>query len=67
MKNVFTDMEARLTASTYVVGDNFSVADITLLVTVDFAAKAIDLSLPQEHVALRRWHASVSARPSASA
>jgi hypothetical protein len=39
----------------YVAGEQFSVADITLLVTIGFAAKAIDLALPGEHLALRRW------------
>ncbi|MBB3178798.1 glutathione S-transferase family protein [Variovorax sp. Sphag1AA] len=65
--NLFNDMNARLTKSIYVAGDTFSVADITLLVTIDFAAKAIDLPIPNSLVALRRWHASVSGRPSASA
>jgi len=37
------------------------------LVTVDFAAKAINFPLPDEHEALKRWYELVSKRPSASA
>ena len=51
----------------YVAGEQFSVADITLLVTIGFAAKAIDLALPGEHLALRRWYDRVSRRSSTSA
>ncbi|MBV8467090.1 MAG: glutathione S-transferase [Burkholderiales bacterium] len=67
VKNLFWDLNAHLTQSTYVAGDDFSVADITLLVTVDFAAKAIDLPIPEELGALRRWYDAVSGRPSAAA
>jgi glutathione S-transferase len=67
VKNLFADMDARLANSTYVVSETFSVADITLLATVDFAAKAIDLEIPEDYAALRRWYASVSSRPSTPA
>ncbi len=40
--------------------------DITALVTVDFA-KALELSAPADHAALKRWYESVSSRPSAAA
>jgi glutathione S-transferase len=36
------------------------------LVTVDFAAKAMSFSAPDEHIALRRWFDKVSNRPSAA-
>jgi glutathione S-transferase len=45
----------------------FSVADITAVVTVDFATKAADLPIANEHTALKRWHDSVSARASMGA
>jgi len=67
VKNLFFDVNARLAHSSYVVGEDFSVADITLLVTVDFAAKAIDVPIPDEFSALRRWYDAVSSRPSATA
>jgi glutathione S-transferase len=67
VKNLFADMDARLTESAHVAGEQFSVADITLLVTVDFAAKAIGLAISDEQLALRRWYERVSQRPSTSA
>jgi glutathione S-transferase len=50
----------------YMAGDRFSVADITALCAVDFM-KVVRLSLGEGHANLRRWHAEMSARPSASA
>jgi len=50
----------------YVVGDHFSVADITGLVAIDFM-KPAHLTVPEVFTEVRRWHAHVSARPSARA
>jgi len=50
----------------FVAGDRYSAADITALVTVDFA-KALELSVPADHTALKRWYEAVSSRPSATA
>jgi glutathione S-transferase len=47
-----------------VAGDEFSVADITAVVTVDFATKAAGLPMADEHTALKRWYGCVSARAS---
>jgi glutathione S-transferase len=55
-----------LAQSEFVAGRRYSVADITALVTVDFASRA-KLPVPDNHSHLRRWHAQVSARPSAKA
>ncbi len=66
-KNFFADLNERLSQAPFVAGDHFSAADITALVTVDFAAKAINLPLAAEHVSLKRWHDAVSSRPSAAA
>ena len=62
----FERMDARLAQSEYVAGDRYTIADITALVTVDFAAMA-KLTVPESHPHLRRWHALASARPSAKA
>jgi glutathione S-transferase len=67
VKNFLADLDARLTEVPFVAGEHYSIADITALVTVDFAAKAINLPLPEQHVALKRWYDLVSKRPSASA
>src|SRR5882757_1858237 len=67
LKNFLADLDARLTEVPFVAGEHYSIADITALVTVDFAAKAINFPLPDEHEALKRWYDLVSKRPSASA
>jgi glutathione S-transferase len=59
-------LDAELKDHLYVVGDHFTVADITGLVAVDFMRPA-RLVLPDEFVNVRRWHGLVSARPSAAA
>jgi glutathione S-transferase len=50
----------------YAAGDDYSVADITGLVAIDFM-KVAKLDLPEECANVRRWHAQVAARPSARA
>src|SRR5215475_15227070 len=50
----------------FIVSDHFTVADITGLVSVDFM-KPAKIEMPESFVYLRRWHAQVSARPSAQA
>jgi glutathione S-transferase len=50
----------------FIVSDHFTVADITGLVSVDFM-KPAKIEMPEGLVNLRRWHAQVSARPSAQA
>jgi glutathione S-transferase len=50
----------------FIVSDHFTVADITGLVSVDFMRPA-KIEMPESLVNLRRWHAQVSARPSALA
>jgi glutathione S-transferase len=66
VSNFLADLNKRLEEATFVAGEQFSAADITALVTIDFA-RALDLSVPQEHRALIRWKDAVSARPSISA
>jgi glutathione S-transferase len=65
-KNFLADLNERLEQVPFVAGEQFSAADITALVTIDFA-KTLDISVPKGHRALTRWYAAVSARPSASA
>ena len=50
----------------FIAGDTFTVADITGLVAIDFM-KPAKLAVPDELKHLKRWHAEISARPSASA
>ncbi|WP_213762962.1 glutathione S-transferase [Caballeronia sp. dw_19] len=65
--NFFSDFNVRLETVRFVAGDEFSAADITTLVTVDFATNALKMPIPAEHAAFRRWYDEVSARPSATA
>jgi glutathione S-transferase len=67
VKNFFADLDARLKELPFVAGERYSIADITAMVTVDFAAKGINFVVPGEHVALKRWYDHVSKRPSATA
>ena len=62
--NFYSDFDARLEDVPFVAGSTFSAADITMLVTVDFATKAFDMPLPSEREALRRWYEMISLRPS---
>jgi glutathione S-transferase len=66
VKNFFADLNERLGQVPFVAGERYSAADITALVTVDFA-KALELSVSPEDVALKRWYEVVSKRPSAAA
>lgn len=59
-------LDAQLADHPFIAGDAFSIADITALVTVDFL-KPARLSVPDELVHLKRWHAEVSQRSSAGA
>lgn len=55
-------LDSELADREFVAGDVFTVADITALITVDFAGW-IKVALPEGADNLRRWHEAVSARP----
>jgi glutathione S-transferase len=57
-------LETRLGDSDYVGGDTYSVADITALIAIDFAARQ-KVGIPETYTHLKRWYDQVSARPSA--
>lgn len=60
-------LDAHLAKQNFLVDDYFSMADIAALVAIDFGI-ATRLPDPREdHPALARWHATMSARPSAAA
>lgn len=65
--NFYSDLDARLKSVDFVAGDRFSAADITALVTVDFATRAFNMPVPEDANAVRRWYTAVSARSSAGA
>ena len=59
-------LDSELQARRYVAGDQFSVADITGLVAIDFL-KPAKLNVPAELTNVVRWHTEISGRPSAAA
>ncbi|MBI3705102.1 MAG: glutathione S-transferase [Rhizobiales bacterium] len=59
-------LDGELATREFIAGDRYSVADITALVTVDFL-KPAKIPLPEGLANVARWHAAVSARPSAKA
>jgi glutathione S-transferase len=66
VQHFFTWLDAQLAKNEFICGPRFTIADISGMVAVDFAAWT--KLKPPEHMAhLRRWHAAVSARPSAKA
>ena len=67
VQRFYERLNEALGESEYVAGDAFTIADITALCTIDFAAGAARLPIPEHCENLKRWHAAVSARPSAAA
>lgn len=59
-------LDERLGESTYVAGEAFTIADISAMVGVDFAA-AVKVASIEGYGNIERWYKAVSARPSASA
>ena len=58
-------VESMIGSQKYIAGDEFSVADIDLLVVVDFA-NWIKLGLSESAKNSKRWYEAVSQRPSAN-
>jgi glutathione S-transferase len=59
-------LERELGNREFIAGERYSVADITALVAIDFM-KPAKLAIPEGLANVKRWHATVSARPSATA
>ncbi len=56
VRHILPELDAHLATSAWVAGDNFTVADIDLLVTVDFLAW-IKESVPEHCPHLKNWYA----------
>ena len=67
VRRFYQRLNEDLGQSEFVAGDAFSIADITALCVIDFAAGAARLPIPDDCENLKRWHGAVSARPSAAA
>jgi glutathione S-transferase len=57
-------LDGQLRTREWIAGDAYSFADVTGLVTIDFA-RAAKMAGAEERPAVMRWHAAASARPSA--
>ena len=66
VKQFFYRLDRQLSANDFVAGERFSVADITAMVTSDFAAR-LDIPIPEDTAHTRRWYESVATRPSYAA
>lgn len=62
----YAKLDEHLADNEYIAGDRYSIADITAMISVDFGSWA-KVTLPEDAQHLRRWHDSVSSRPSATA
>jgi glutathione S-transferase len=59
-------LDRELATREFIAGDRYTVADITMQVAIDFM-KPGRLAMPEGVSNVKRWHAAVSARPSAAA
>ncbi len=62
----FAWLDAALADREYLAGDAYSVADITAMISVDFA-RVVGMKVGDDWPNLSRWHAAVASRPSAKA
>jgi glutathione S-transferase len=62
----FRRLDDRLSSSAFLAGQDFSIADITAMVSVDFAGW-MKIVPPTEQAHLHRWLSAVRSRPSAQA
>lgn len=67
VKSYYERLDRELAASDYIAGSRFTIADITLLTGVDFAATMVGLKPDESLRNLWRWHALVSSRDSVDA
>ncbi|MES0825862.1 glutathione S-transferase family protein [Ruegeria sp. SCP11] len=64
VEHFFELLETRLAESPHIAGSEFTLADITTFVFVDFA-RVIKKRIPKENSATLAWYETISARPSA--
>ena len=66
MREFLDLLDRELKDRLFVAGDHYSVADITGLVSIDLMKPAA-LAVPVEFANIHRWHAQMTAQPSATA
>jgi glutathione S-transferase len=65
VQRFFETLNERLAARDFIATDRFSIADITAVVTVDFA-RVVRIKPGDEHPHLQRWRAAMAQRPAMS-
>jgi glutathione S-transferase len=60
-------LDGELANREFIAADRYTIADVTALVAIDLGANMAGIAIPGNLSNLKRWHASVSARPSAKA
>lgn len=65
-REMLTLLDAELQHRQFIAGEEYSIADITALVAIDFM-KPARIQMPPGLDQVARWHRSVSSRPSAAA
>ena len=66
VKIFLANLDRQLEGRDFIVGDAYTIADISALVLIDFAAW-IKIPIPDDASSLARWHEAVATRPSATA
>lgn len=59
-------LDDRLATSRFLAGDDYTIADITAFVAIDFM-KPAKLAMPDGLLNIARWYASIATRPSSTA
>jgi glutathione S-transferase len=59
-------LDSELAGRAFVAGGDYTVADITAMIAMDFT-KPARIAIPDELENLKRWYGDVKARPSAEA
>jgi len=60
------NLDKQLSENAFVAGENFSFADISAMVAVEFAGW-VKVTPADDHINLKKWHEAVSSRPSSKA
>ncbi len=60
-------LDDQLAENEFLAGERYSIVDVVALATIDFGAGLVGVPYDDSLVHLKRWHDSVSARPSAQA
>jgi len=66
VQRLYELIDRRLADNEWIAAGRFTIVDITMMVTVDFA-RLIKVEIPESAANLRRWFTAVSQRPSARA